>query len=81
MLVLRYKNSNHHFSICVQYFSPFFWFDILVLVRRGKFYLTSLGMSEVDTEKAEKTRDFEKNKYPKYGKNSLNTSAPRILSP
>ena len=27
-------------------------------------------------KKANKTRDFEKNKYPKYGKNSLNTEAP-----
>ena len=35
-----------------------------------------------EAKKAEKTRDFEKkNQYLKYGKNSLNTLAPRILSP
>ena len=31
-------------------------------------------------KKAEKIRDFDKNQYLKYGKNSLNTFSPRILS-
>ena len=51
--------------------------------------LTSLGISDVDTvlawgttvgqktkfsaQTSKKTRDFEKNQYPKYGKNSQNT--------
>ena len=41
------------------------------------FYHEKIGFS---AQKAEKTRDFEKNQYLKYGKNSLNTLAPRILS-
>ena len=47
--------------------------EILYEGIHGGFFIFIVKILKFSAQRSRKTRDFEKNQYPKYGKNSLNT--------